>query len=112
MASYNLGPLEQEVMDCVWRDEEVSVRDVHSCLKRSRKIAYTTVMTIMTRLAHKGFLIRKKQGRAFLYSPKKTKEQTAKAMIGKIVDSLVDQFGEEAIVAFSDELKHKKRKKR
>ncbi len=112
MASYNLGPLEKEVMDCIWRDEEVSVRDVYSCLKESRKIAYTTVMTLMTRLTDKGFLIRKKQGKAYLYSPKKTKEQTAKTMIGKIVDSLVDQFGEEAVVAFSDELENKKRKKR
>ena len=110
MTSYNLGPLEQEVMDCVWREEKVSVRDVYSCLKKSRKIAYTTVMTIMTRLTEKGFLLRKKQGKAFLYSPSKTKEQTAKAMIGKIVDSLVDQFGEEAVVAFSDEMEHKRRK--
>jgi predicted transcriptional regulator len=111
MTTYNLGPLEQEVMDCVWRDEEVTVREVYSCIKKSRKIAYTTVMTIMTRLTDKGFLARKKQGKAFLYSPKKSKEQTAKTMIGKIVDSLVDQFGEEAVVAFSDELVHKKRKK-
>ena len=111
MTSYNLGPLEREVMSCVWREEKVSVRDVHSCVKKSRKIAYTTVMTIMTRLTEKGFLLRKKQGRAFVYSPKKTKEQTAKSMIGKIIDSFVDQFGEEAVVAFSDELKLKKNKK-
>ncbi len=110
MSTYTLGPLEQEVMDCVWRDKVVSVRDVHSCLINSRKIAYTTVMTIMTRLTRKGFLKRKIKGKAFLYSPKKTKEQTAKTMIGKIVDSFVDQFGEEAVVAFSDELEHKKGK--
>ena len=64
----------------------------------------------MTRLTEKGLLIRKKQGKAFLYSPRRTKEQTAKAMIGKIVDSLVDQFGEEAVVAFSDEMELKRRK--
>ena len=46
----------------------------------------------------------------WLFSPKRTKELTAKTMIRKIVDSLVDQFGEEAVVAFSDELEHKKRK--
>lgn len=104
MTTYNLGPLEQEVMGCVWPDKTVSVRDVHSCLKKSRKIAYTTVMTIMTRLTKKGFLTRKMQGKAFHYSPKKTKEQTVKKMIRKIINSLVDQFGEEAIVAFSDEV--------
>lgn len=98
-------------MDCVWRDEEVTVRDVYFCLRGKRKIAYTTVMTIMGRLTEKGFLSRKRKGKAFLYFPKKTKEQTAKTMIGKIVDSLVDQFGEEAVVAFTDELENKKRKK-
>lgn len=111
MGSYNLGPLEKEVMDCVWREKAVSVREVRSCLKKSRKIAYTTVMTIMTRLADKGFLTRKKRGKAYLYSPKKTKEQAAKKMVGKIIDSLVDQFGEEAVIAFSDELELKKQKK-
>lgn len=111
MTTYNLGPLEQEVMDCVWRDEEVTVRDVYSCLRGKRKIAYTTIMTIMGRLTEKGFLSRKRKGKAFLYYPEKTKEQTAKTMIGKIIDSLVDQFGEEAVVAFTDELENKKRKK-
>jgi predicted transcriptional regulator len=111
IGNISLGPLEKNVMDCVWREEIVSVKDVHSCLKKSRKIAYTTVMTVMTRLTEKGLLKRKKHGKAFIYSPKRTREQTAKKMIGKIIDSLVDQFGEEAVVAFSDELEHQKRKK-
>ena len=111
MASYNFGPLERDVLDCIWREEEVSVREVHSCLMKSRKIAYTTVMTIMKRLTDKGLLTRKKQGKAYLYSSKRTKEQTAKTVIGKIVNSLIDQFGEEAVVAFSDELELKKRNK-
>ena len=98
-------------MECVWRDKTVSVRDVHSCLTKSRKIAYTTVMTIMTRLTEKGYLKRKIKGKAFFYSAKRTKGQTAKTMVRKIIDSLVDQFGEEAVVAFSDELKLKKKKK-
>src|SRR3990172_7693619 len=105
MASYNLGPLEQGVMDCVWAEENVSVRDVHICLKKRRKIAYTTVMTIMTRLTEKGFLTRKMEGKAYIYSPKKTKEQTAKGVVKKIVNSLVDQYGHEAVTAFTDELK-------
>ncbi len=105
MASYNLGPLEQEVMDCIWEEKEVSVSDIHACLKKRRKIAYTTVMTIMTRLAEKGFLTRTMEGKAYVYLPKKTKEQTAKGVIKKIVDSLVDQYGKEAVTAFTDEIK-------
>lgn len=104
MTGYSLGPLEQEIMDCVWNNKETSVRDVHTCLQENKKIAYTTVMTIMTRLTDKGFLKRKKRGKAFMYSPKVTKKQTTKSIIGNIFNSLVDQFGEEAVVAFSDEV--------
>ena len=108
MTSYNLGPLEQEVMDCLWKEKSISVSGIHQCLQKKRKIAYTTVMTIMTRLTEKGFLIRKMEGKAYLYSPKKSKEQTAKNVIKKIVNSLVDQYGHEAVTAFTDELKRHK----
>ena len=108
MTAYNLGPLEQEVMNCLWKEKYLSVSEVHSCIKQKRKIAYTTVMTIMTRLTEKGFLTRKMEGKAYLYSPKKTKEQAAKGVISKIVNSLVDQYGREAVSAFTDELKRYK----
>jgi len=105
MTSYNLGSLEQEIMDCLWKEKNVSVSDIHQCLQKKRKIAYTTVMTIMMRLTEKGFLTRKMEGKAYLYSPKKTKEQTAKNVAKRIINSLVDQYGKEAVTAFSDELK-------
>ena len=105
MTSYNLGPLEQEVMDCLWKEKNVSVSEIHQCIQKKRKIAYTTVMTIMMRLTEKGFLTRKLEGKAYVYSPTKSKEQTTKGVIKKIVDSLVDQYGKEAVSAFTDELK-------
>jgi len=105
MNFYNMGPLEQEVMEYVWGKREASVSDVHKHFKRSRKIAYTTLMTVMARLVDKGYLTRKKQGKAYLYYPKKTKGQTAKGEIKRIVDSLVDHYGKEAVTAFTDELK-------
>lgn len=108
MATYNLGPLEQEVMDCVWAEENVSVREIYVCLKKRRRIAYTTVMTIMMRLTEKGFLTRKLEGKAYIYSPKKSKEQTAKNVVKRIINSLVDQYGKEAVTAFTDELKRYK----
>lgn len=108
MSNYSFGSLEKEVMECIWEIEKASVRDVYFCLKKTRKIAYTTVMTIMTRLTQKGFLVRRLEGKAYIYSPKKSKEQTAKNIIKKIVDSLVDQYGKEAVTAFTDELKNHK----
>jgi predicted transcriptional regulator len=52
----SLGPLEQEIMEVVWKHEALTVRCVFEVLKQDRPIAYTTVMTIMTRLAKKGFI--------------------------------------------------------
>jgi len=108
MSQKNLGPLEQKVMDCIWRIENVSVRDVYACLKKSRKIAYTTIMTVMTRLTIKGFLLRKKKGKAYIYSPKKSKRQAVKDAVKKMFDSLLEQYGQETVAAFTDELKKRK----
>lgn len=64
-----LGELEAEIMDFIWSARSATVRDVHSHLQKSRNIAYTTVMTIMTRLMDKALLAREKYGRGFKYTP-------------------------------------------
>jgi predicted transcriptional regulator len=65
-----LGPLEAEVLEAVWRiDASVAVREVLDVLNAGRKppLAYTTVMTVMSRLADKGVLVREAEGRSFVY---------------------------------------------
>jgi len=66
-----LGPLEREVMELIWRRPEeaaeVSVRDIH--LAFEGRLAYTTLMTTLDRLRKKGLLERRKEGRAFFYTP-------------------------------------------
>jgi predicted transcriptional regulator len=65
-----LGELEQAVMDILWnRPDPLSVRDVHELLAHERDLAYTTVMTVLDRLAKKGFVVRNLDGRAWLYRP-------------------------------------------
>jgi len=60
-----LGALESEMMERIWRSGETSVRDVHA--EFAQRLAYTTVMTTMDRLYKKGMLQRRKVGKAFLY---------------------------------------------
>ena len=68
-----LGELEQQVMAVLWeRDAAASVRDVHEQLAAERELAYTTVMTVLDRLAKKGIVRRELGGRAWLYRPAKT----------------------------------------
>lgn len=68
-----LGNLEFELMEILWLHPKCSVRDVVH--KVSRSLAYTTVMTTLDRLYKKGFLSRKKSLRAFVYSPRFSRQQ-------------------------------------
>ena len=56
-------------MKAVWRGPGITVRDVQDAIRPARKLAYTTVMTIMDRLYHKGFLKRTKHSRTHHYEP-------------------------------------------
>jgi predicted transcriptional regulator len=79
----NLGPLEEDVMEIVWAASEISVRDVVE--RMERKLAYTTVMTTLDRLYKKGLLERRMSDRAFVYSPKLTREAWDRSRAGEIM---------------------------
>lgn len=102
MKNVSLGPLEQEVMNCVWEHGTATVRAVHDCLNSKRKIAYNTVQTIMTRLTGKGMLTRIMSGKSHVYQAKRAKKAALKSVIKESMKSFMDQFGEEALVAFVD----------
>lgn len=71
-----LGDLETRIMDRLWStDEALSVRQVLEDLQRERVLAYTTVMTVLDNLHRKGFVTREKAGRAFRYTPTRSREQ-------------------------------------
>lgn len=80
------GELEHAVMRILWsRPESVSVREVHDALIDQRELAYTTVMTVLDRLAKKGLATRYLEGRAWLYRP--TRSQIDEVSTG-IIESL------------------------
>jgi predicted transcriptional regulator len=64
-----LTPLELDIMKAVWTHPPITVREVQDAIRPSRILAYTTVMTIMDRLYHKGFLTRALRNRAHYYEP-------------------------------------------
>jgi len=64
-----LTPLELDIMKAVWRRPPITVRDVQESIRPARQLAYTTVMTLMDRLYHKGFLQRTLQNRTHHYQP-------------------------------------------
>ena len=64
-----LTPLELDIMKAVWRHPPITVREVQQAILPARPLAYTSVMTIMDRLYHKGFLTRSLRSRTHHYEP-------------------------------------------
>lgn len=81
-----LGDLEREVMDHLWgADEPQTVRQVHEALCERRELAYTTVMTVLQRLARKDLVEQIRDDRAHRYAPTSGRDEL---VAGLMVDAL------------------------
>ncbi len=83
-----IGDLEADVMSVIWEKGQATVQDVLDDLAPRRSLAYTTVMTVMSRLAEKGILQREKVGRAFVYRPVVPQEKAAGSLLRSLVRRL------------------------
>jgi predicted transcriptional regulator len=92
IAKFALGKLERKVMDEAWRRGVVSVREVYTAF--DERMAYTTLMTTLDRLYKKGLLERRKEGRAFLYSPRVSREQLERGVAEDVIDGLLGRGAE------------------
>ena len=82
------GDLETVVMDRLWAaDGPTTVREVLEQLQRDREIAYTTVQSTMDNLHRKGWLTRRREGKAYLYTPGMTREQYSAQMMRDALDA-------------------------
>ena len=99
-----LGPLETAVMERLWKRRQATVRDVVEDLAKSRSLAYTTVMTIMTRLQAKGLLARERDGKTYVYRPALTRAEHRARLSQDLVRGLVNEFGDVALAQFTAEL--------
>src|SRR4051812_4257334 len=90
-------------MDEVWGRGEATVRDVQEALNaRSEKArAYTTLLTVMTRLDGKGLLVRRRAGRLDVYAPAMTRDAYLQARAEAEVSALVEDFGDLALAHFA-----------
>ncbi len=100
-----LGELEKEVMEVVWPSQKpITVKTVHETISKKRKIAYTTIMTIMGRLTSKGLLKRKGEGKAYLYQPVYSKDKFLTKASQQIIKNFVSSFGDAAVAHFAQEI--------
>ena len=85
-------------MKVVWKLGPATVRQVYEDLLERRKIAYTTVMTMMNILETKGFLKKKQGEKAFVYAPSKPEGQVLRAMVREFVDRVFNGAAEPLLV--------------
>ena len=93
-----LAPQELEIMKVVWARRSATVRDVYEELRARRRIAYTTVMTMMNILERKGHLKKRAEGRSFVYQPARPKRQVVGAMVREFLDRVFGGAAEPLLV--------------
>ena len=97
-----LGSLEYRAMQVLWSDAPCSVDDVRVALNDAHadEWAYTTIMTVLSRLHDKELVDREQIGRAYQYTPRYDEEQLVSHLTRTDVQELVDRYGEVALVHF------------
>jgi predicted transcriptional regulator len=102
------GELENQVLEVLWAaGEPMTPGSVHEVVAADRALAYTTVMTILTRLWEKGELTRRKEGRAYAYEPVVGREQRVAQRMRAVLGAAEDHTL--ALNAFADSLPDEQR---
>jgi predicted transcriptional regulator len=82
---HGLGALQAEVMEIVWSLGEATVAEVHERINRRRRITYTTALAAMQKLAKRGWLVQRRDGRAHVYRAKRNRESAAAQLLKNVL---------------------------
>lgn len=95
------GDLEREVLTQLWEaGEPLTVRQVHERLSAQRDLAYTTVMTVLDRLAKKGVVTQERTDRAYRYVPAQSREEMTAALMLDALSAAPDGVRDAALAHF------------
>src|SRR5438128_9018783 len=92
--SSTLTEQELEIMKVIWTRERTTVRDVYEALRERRKIAYTTVMTMMNILEQKGYLKKRQEDRAYVYLSARPQKQVIASMVREFIQRVFNGSAE------------------
>lgn len=103
-----LGDLERAVMEHLWTEESlhpagVTVREVHDAIGVERGLAYTTLMTVLDRLAKKELVKRERDGRAWRYTAAATRHELTSETLHHTLGDLAGTERRSALLHFLDE---------
>jgi len=88
------GELEAAIMECLWARGQGTVSEVFKALTAQREVAYSTVRTVMERLAEKGYLRCDSHQRAYLYTPTQSQDDFLRQVGQTVLGGLLQDFGE------------------
>jgi predicted transcriptional regulator len=97
-----LGDLQATVMEIFWKRESATVREVVEQLNKKRALAYTTVLTLVSRLFARGLLSRVPEGRGFRYQAAKSREEFLAELSDELIDRLFADFGALGVARFDE----------
>ena len=86
----HLGETEMEVLHHVWDLGEATVADVRKRILEDRDVAYTTIMTVMKKLAEKGYLDYHKEGRSYVYQPAQEPNEVQHSLLRRLMDKVFE----------------------
>jgi predicted transcriptional regulator len=89
-----LGDLEADIMETLWERRGGTAAEVHAALAERRDVAYTTVLTVLNRLADKRLVHVRKGRRPHFFAPVASRGQFLRFVVGRVVDSLLQDFSE------------------
>jgi predicted transcriptional regulator len=103
-----LGDLERAVLEHLWVEgpshpEGLTVREVHDVVGVQRDLAYTTLMTVLDRMAKKGLVSRERDGRAWRYTAASTRDELTSETMRHALGELAGTERRSALLHFLDE---------
>ena len=81
--AYSLTELQLMIMTVLWEKQEATVLDIHDALRNERRIAQSTVATLLSRMEEKGVVARREEGRQYLYRAAVTPDQVRHSVVSE-----------------------------
>ena len=98
-----LGPLEKELMGILWRaDKALTGREIFEALRQSRRVAYTTVLTVLERLVPKGLVNKDKVDGRYMYTAQQTQEEFTATVSRSVLSGLYELSPSHTVAAMVD----------
>ena len=94
---------ELQIMKVVWDRGSATVRDVYEELLKHRKIAYTTVMTVMGVLEQKGRLKKSMSSRAYVYTPSQPQSEVVRGMVSEFIGRVFNGMAKPLLVSMLED---------